>query len=98
MAIISSSIIYQLAVILGLINLATFMMVGWDKRRSLKQADRLPEALLFFAATAFGSLGVFLGMFAFRHKTRKIYFPLGIGLLLGQQAWLLYLSYSNIKF
>ena len=95
--VIFSSIIYQLAVILGLANLAGFILVGWDKNRSLKQEERLPEALLFFSAVLFGSLGVFLGMFIFRHKTRKIYFPLGIGLLLAQQVWLLYLLYINTK-
>lgn len=94
---ISSSIIYQSAIILGLANLAGFILVGWDKNRSLKQGERLPEALLFFAAVLFGSLGVFLAMFIFRHKTRKIYFPLGIGLLLIQQAGLIYLLYLNLK-
>jgi uncharacterized membrane protein YsdA (DUF1294 family) len=36
-------------------------------------------------------VGVLLGMLVFRHKTSKLYFPLGIGFLLLEQLALIYL-------
>jgi len=65
-------------------------MVGVDKKQSVDQNRRLPEVFLFFVAVLFASLGVFLGLFMFRHKTRKFYFPFGIGLLVIEQTALLY--------
>ena len=44
-------------------------------------------------AAMFGSIGVYAGMFAFRHKTRKWYFVIGIPALILEQAALLYLIY-----
>jgi uncharacterized membrane protein YsdA (DUF1294 family) len=49
--------------------------------------------MLFFLAAAFGSVGVYAGMFAFRHKTRKWYFAVGIPLLMLQNLAFLYLAH-----
>ncbi len=82
-------------VVLATINIAAFVIVGLDKRKSVKgDEDRYPEISFFLMATIFGSLGIFLGLFAFRHKTQKIYFPLGIGFILIQQLGLLILFYN----
>jgi len=78
------------------INLGAFIWVGVDKKRSVKHSERVPEVYLFFIAIFFASLGVFLGMLFFRHKTRKIYFPLGIGLLFVEQILLLVLLTRNL--
>lgn len=85
-----------LFVTLALINLAAFIFVGVDKRKSINHTERVPEVFLFFISIFFAALGVFLGMLYFRHKTRKIYFPLGIGLLFIQQIALLFLIYARI--
>lgn len=68
------------------INLWAFLVMGHDKRRSIRghNAERAPEGIMFFLATMFGSFGVYLGMMAFRHKTRKWYFQLGIPFLMMQ--------------
>ena len=77
-----------------LINLLALFIVFLDKERSKKEnMERLSEGLLFFLATLFGSLGVFFGIFAFRHKTRKWYFLIGIPLLLLQNLCTLYFLY-----
>jgi len=79
--------------VIGVMNLIAFILVGMDKKRSVANEERIREVYLFFIAIFFASLGVFLGMLFFRHKTRKIYFPLGIGLLILEQAVILiYLS------
>lgn len=80
--------------ILLLINLIAFILVLVDKSRSTRPGvERLSEGLLFFMATAFGALGVYAGMFAVRHKTRKWYFLIGIPLLIVQNLATAYLIY-----
>jgi len=66
------------------------MMMSLDKNRSHGARARISEGTIFFWAICLGSLGVYLGMFAFRHKTRKIYFTLGIPLLILQNFTLLF--------
>lgn len=83
---------------LAIINVAAFIMVGVDKRRSVHESERLPEVNFFLMSTVFGSLGIFLGMYYFHHKTRKAYFPLGVGFLLIQQVVLLWLAYKIAGF
>lgn len=71
-------------------SLLSFLIMWWDKTQSRKSgADRVSEGMLFFLAACFGSLGVLLGMFAFRHKTRKWYFLIGIPLLIIENIALL---------
>ena len=81
----------------AIINLIAFILVGVDKKRSVNNSERVPEVYLFLVAIFFASLGVFLGMLFFRHKTRKIYLPLGIGLLFIEQAALLVLLSHNLQ-
>jgi uncharacterized membrane protein YsdA (DUF1294 family) len=75
---------------LVLVNVVAFGLVGRDKGRSVAHGERFPEVYFFFLAVFFASPGVFAGLFAFRHKTQKLYFPLGIGLLLVEQIVLVY--------
>ena len=82
---------------LAVLNLFGFILVGIDKRQSFNQNERTPEVYFFLIAVLFASLGVFLGMFVFHHKTRKFYFPLGIGILLIEQI-VLVAKLLNIKF
>lgn len=77
--------------VLAVLNITAIILVGIDKKRSLSHDDRIPEVYLFFISIFFASLGVLIGMYYFHHKTRKIYFPVGIGLLLIEQLSLIYL-------
>ena len=79
-------------------NLLAVLIMYIDKRKSRKEgAERVSEGLLFFLATVFGSVGVFFGMFTFRHKTRKWYFLLGIPLLFLENMALLYVIYLLLR-
>lgn len=84
--------------LLVLVNVAALLLVGVDKQKSIANSKRVPEVYLFFMASLFASPGVFLGMFLFRHKTQKIYFPLGIGLLLVQQILLCYFIFKYLQY
>jgi uncharacterized membrane protein YsdA (DUF1294 family) len=78
------------------VNVLAFILMWIDKQRSLKGEERAPEIYFFLWAAMFGSFGIFFGIFTFRHKTRKIYFPLGIGLLLIQQIVLLNFVFKSL--
>lgn len=74
-----------LILLFGCINICAFLVMFWDKAQSSKRgAERISEGMLFFMAIAFGALGVYLGMLAFRHKTRKWYFIIGVPLAIAE--------------
>lgn len=88
------------SIVLGLLilNIASFIIVGADKKKSVYGDTRIPEVSFFVWSVFFASLGVLLGMFFFHHKTRKWYFTFGIGLLVLQQALLIFLLTKFISF
>ena len=54
-----------------LVNLAAFILYGADKSFAKKSKRRIPEKVLLLWAWLGGSIGAFLGMQIFRHKTKK---------------------------
>lgn len=63
---------YNLAgVWLVAISLVTFCYYGFDKYRARSNGDRIPEVVLHGLAILGGTLGAYLGMWFFRHKTIK---------------------------
>jgi uncharacterized membrane protein YsdA (DUF1294 family) len=58
-------------VVLAVLNVVSFALFGIDKRRARRGARRIPEATLLLSALVSGTVGAWLGMRAFRHKTRK---------------------------
>ena len=85
---------------LAAVNLIAFIIMLLDKIKSAKPgAERISEGMLFFMATVFASFGVYAGMFAFRHKTQKWYFLIGIPLLMAENlatAYLIYLFFFKL--
>ena len=77
---------------LCVMSVITFFVMGSDKRRAKQGARRVPEARLFLLALLGGGIGGFLGMYAFRHKTRHLHFVIGFPLIaLAQLLAALYL-------
>jgi len=74
------------------INLISLLMMKVDKTASKKKnKQRIPEKTLLFTALIGGSAGATIGMFLFRHKTRKFLFKVGFpGILVLQTIGLLY--------
>lgn len=56
--------------------------MGIDKRRAVRRSWRVPEATLFLVAIIGGSLGSIIGMYVFRHKTRRRIFTIGMPVIL----------------
>lgn len=65
-----------------LINLIGFLLMGRDKAKAIKGDFRISEKNLFMLAIVFGSAGILIGMYTFRHKTKHITFKIGIPTLL----------------
>ena len=59
-----------------LISLITMLLYKHDKVLAIQGKFRVSEAKLLILPWMFGSLGGILGMYMFRHKTKKIYFVL----------------------
>ena len=57
-----------------LLNLVTFGVFGWDKFQAIRNGWRVPEKTLLSLALAGGSIGAYLAMRLFRHKTSKLSF------------------------
>ena len=64
------------------VNLVTFAVYGWDKLMAKWQKRRVPEKTLFLLAGLLGSVGAWLGMQIFRHKTKHTSFVVGIPAIL----------------
>ena len=81
-----------------LVNIIGFALMGIDKSRAKKRKMRVPEATLFVVALIGGSIGSIIGMFTFRHKTRKWYFSYGMPIILVIQiALIVALLLSPVK-
>lgn len=71
-----------LVIYLILVNLAAFILYGADKSYAKKDSRRIPEKTLLFWAFIGGSIGAFLGMRIFHHKTRKPKFAITVPVLM----------------
>ena len=74
------------------INAVTFIVYGIDKYKAKKAKWRIPEATLLFLAVLGGSIGAWMGMKVWHHKTMHKKFKYGIpAILLIQIALMTYL-------
>lgn len=79
-----------------IINIVTFFAYGIDKYKAKKSLWRIPEATLLLLAAIGGSVGAFLGMKVWHHKTLHKKFKYGVPIiLLLHLALLIYFSSSN---
>jgi uncharacterized membrane protein YsdA (DUF1294 family) len=67
---------------LVVMNIVGIAVMGIDKSKAKRGAWRIKEATLFGVSIIGGSIGTLLGMYMFRHKTKHIYFVIGMPLIL----------------
>lgn len=67
---------------LVVMNVIGFAVFGYDKRCAIKRRWRVPEKTLFLTALLGGSVGSYVGMFVFRHKTLHWKFRIGIPIIM----------------
>ena len=63
------------------VNVLTFVVYGIDKWKARRGRWRVPEATLLVLAAAGGSVGAWVAMQLFRHKTQKKKFRYGVPVL-----------------
>lgn len=69
-----------------IINVLAFVCYGLDKLKAKRNAPRVSELALLLLALAGGSVGAWLGMLVWRHKTKHAKFRFGVPILLLLQA------------
>ena len=80
------------------INAVTFIVYGIDKYKAKKAKWRIPEATLLLLAVLGGSIGTWMGMKVWHHKTMHKKFKYGIpAILLIQIALMTYLHVNLWK-
>lgn len=84
-------LIYYLLVI----NAATFIIYGIDKNKAKKAKWRISEAKLLTMAAVGGSIGAWLGMKAWHHKTQHRKFKYGVPIILLIQIALMIYFHLN---
>lgn len=60
-----------------LINLTGFVAMYVDKKRAKRNEWRIKEGTLLSIALLGGGIGSIIGMYKFRHKTKKLKFTIG---------------------
>ena len=71
----------MLLIYLLIVNVLTFIVYGVDKWKAHRGHWRVPEAMLLGLAALGGSVGAWLAMQKFHHKTQKKKFRYGVPLL-----------------
>ena len=77
-----TKIILALSLYLVAINIIAFFLYGIDKWKARHDKWRITEARLITISLLGGSLGAFLGMKTWRHKTQHPKFRYGLPLIL----------------
>ena len=75
------------------INIITLLVYGIDKLKARKSQWRIPESTLLLLAVIGGSIGAWLGMKVWHHKTMHKKFKYGVPLIIAIQIGIyLYIS------
>ncbi len=69
---------YELMMYLAAINVVTFFMYGIDKVKAKRSKWRISEATLLWMAVIGGSIGAWLGIKIWHHKTMHKKFKYGV--------------------
>lgn len=80
---------------LTVVNAVAFIVYGIDKYRARNAKWRIQEATLLMLAVVGGSVGAWLGMKAWHHKTRHMKFRYGVPVILLLQIVVATLLYVN---
>ena len=88
-----SELKYIVLVYLAVITVVTFLVYGIDKWKAQHKRWRIPENVLLGLAAIGGSVGAWLGMQVWHHKTQHKKFKYGVPAILAVQVvvfiWLL---------
>ena len=75
---------------IAILNVITFLIYAIDKWKAKKNRWRIPESTLLLLAVLGGSIGAWLGMKIWHHKTMHKKFKYGVPLILVLQIGALF--------
>lgn len=81
----------SISIIIVIINIVTFIIYGIDKYKAKKGKWRIPENSLIGLAIIGGSIGAYIGMRVWHHKTMHLKFKYGIPLIIVIQLVIAYI-------
>lgn len=85
----------EFGIYLLIVNIFTFIVYGVDKLKAKEHWWRISEATLLFLAVVDGSVGAWVGMKVWHHKTMHKKFKYGVPIILLLQAVLFcYIEYK----
>ena len=91
------SLLHIALIYLAVINVVTFFMYGIDKWKAKKSKWRIREAALLGLAVLGGSIGAWLGMQVWHHKTQHKKFKYGVpAIIIVQIALIVYFLITTI--
>ncbi len=74
-----------------IINLIGILAMYIDKKKAIKGSWRIPEKTLIMISVLGGGIGALIGMYLFRHKTKKLKFTIGIPVIIICEILLYYI-------
>jgi len=90
---------HKVLIYLAVITVVTFLVYGIDKWKAQHKRWRIPESVLLGLAAIGGSVGAWLGMKVWRHKTQHKKFKYGVPAIFVAQVavvvWLLSANWAN---
>lgn len=75
-----------------LINILGFLLMYIDKQKTINNKWRISETSLLSLSIVGGSIGIYIGMNKFRHKTKHNKFKIGIPIIIFIQVFFIVLS------
>ena len=68
----------------------------FDKYQAKNNNFRISEKCLFIVAFLFGGIGIYIGMYKFRHKTKHVKFTIGIPIVIIINILCIYYIFSHV--
>ncbi|GAE30142.1 DUF1294 domain-containing protein [Halalkalibacter hemicellulosilyticus] len=78
-------------------TVVSYAVMKVDKKRAQTGERRISEKTLFTLAWLGGSLGIWLGMKSFRHKTKKRRFVVGLPFIIIIQIIVIFIIFLSIE-
>lgn len=79
-----------------IINLFAIFLMKYDKVKAINNQYRVSEKTLFLLALILGGIGIYIGMYLFRHKTKHVKFTVGIPLIIILNILTIYYLISHV--
>ena len=70
----------------------------YDKYQAKNNNYRVSEKTLFIVALLLSGLGIYIGMYKFRHKTKHVKFTVGIPIVIIINILCIYYLFSHVIF